>query len=361
MRELTIDARLLSTGIGSYTFNLISRLKGCGDLYLRALTVAANQGRLQPFCDRVDVVNAAIYSAHEQFSIPMATRQTMLLHVPHYNVPLAYMGVRLVTIHDLTHILDCTFRKTLKSRLYGKPMLRFAARSADHIFTVSEYSKMQIVRHLDVPPEKVTVTYNGVGKQFCSVGCEDPEVVRQRFTIPGKFILFVGNLKPHKNVPTLLRAFAKVRDTLELHLVIIGDDASGRPALQRLAAELAIQGSVNFIRSVQQQDLPSLYSAASLVVMPSFEEGFGLPVIEAMACGTPVVCSNAASLPEVAGDAACMFDPHDDDSLADAIQRVLGSESMQADMRQKGIKQATKFSWNDVALRHYQIYSRYLN
>src|SRR3954469_514934 len=123
--KITIDARWLNTGIGTYTFNLVRGLKSCGDLYLRALTCSENQSRLKPFCDRVDVVNARMYSPQEQFSMSLAARNARVLHVPHYNVPLAYAGIRLVTILDLTHILDASFRRTLKSWIYARPMLNF--------------------------------------------------------------------------------------------------------------------------------------------------------------------------------------------------------------------------------------------
>lgn len=363
-RQITIDARWLSTGIGTYTYNLVSRLKSCGDIYLRALTLERHLNSLQPFCDRVDVVNSRMYSAEEQFSVPMATREARVLHVPHYNVPVAFKGVRLVTIHDLTHILDETFSRTMKSRVYGRPMLKFAARSADHIFTVSEYSKKQIVNHLNVPPDKITVTYNGVNDRFRNVDqAKAAEIVSEQFGLNPSFVLYIGTLKPHKNVPTLLRAFAMLRkqNAIEHDLVIVGNDAVGRPALMQLAAQLGVHDFVKFIPSVPHKDVPNFYAAASVVVLPSFEEGFGLPVLEAMACGTPVICSNAASLPEVAGEAAVMFDPHDEQSLSEAIEQVLGSETLQREMRQKGIERSAKFSWNDFALRHYEIYCRYFD
>jgi glycosyltransferase involved in cell wall biosynthesis len=362
MNAVTLDARWLSTGIGTYTFNVLSRVKACGNVYLRALTVPKHRATLEPFCDRVDIVDAGIYTIREQIQIPIAARKSSVFHAPHYNAPLLYSGALLVSILDLTHILDETFRRTLKSRLYARPMFHMVARKAAHIFTLSEYSKRQIHQTLAVPNEKITVTYCGVCPQFKPRDKESARaVVLRDLGLDSRFILYIGNLKPHKNVPTLLQAYADLRahNEIEQKLLIVGDDPMGRSQLQTQAHRLRIQDSVAFVPFVSDQLLPMIYAAADLLVFPSFEEGFGLPIIEAMACGTPVVSSNTASMPEVAGDAAVMFDPKNGEALAHAIVTVLSSSDMHACLREKGFIQAKRFDWQDCAMRHYQVYREY--
>ncbi len=350
----------MSSGIGRYTRGFLGALKSCGPVRLRVITTSASCA-LFAYADDIRVANVPIYTLAEQLAVPRAAAGAALLHVPHYNIPLAHRGTLLVSIHDLTHLLDAGFRHSWKTRLYGRPMLRSAARNAAHIFTVSEYSKAQIVNHLDVAPDKVTVAYNGVSDEFRPI---PPGTARacmhQRFGVDEPYLLYVGNLKPHKNVPALLRAFAhSSRLQRDFRLLIVGDDATGRTSLQGMAKQLGIAQRTTFLPFVEPRDLPALYSAAAVVVQPSREEGFGLPVIEAMACGTPVVCSHAASLPEVAANAARYFDPLRPDELCEVLERVVGSPALQSEMRCAGLDRAACFTWRDCAQRHYEIYRRF--
>jgi glycosyltransferase involved in cell wall biosynthesis len=357
--RVTVDARWLSTGIGTYTLGFMRELKACGPINLRALTMSTHVNKLS-FADSIERLDVPIYSLREQIDVPRVTGRG-LLHVPHYNIPLAHRGPLLVSILDLTHLLDGTYRRNLKVRLYAEPMLHMAARKAQHIFTLSEYSKRHIVERLHVSPEKVTVTYCGVGAQFRPM---DRAVARATiaaaYGVYQPFVLYIGNLKPHKNVSGLLRAFAAHRVLQrEAHLLIVGDDRTGRPLHQREARNLGIAESVTFLPRVAAGDLVSLYNAAELVVLPSFEEGFGLPVIEAMACGTPVACSQAASLPEVCGDAALTFDPRDPGQIAYTLVRLLNDNYMRGWLRTRGFEQASRFSWHDCARLHYHAYRRF--
>ena len=362
MSSLCIDARWLYTGIGTYTLNLVRELSKHSELELHGLTFSQHDAALRPYCNSLRVVNAPIYSVGEQFAVERATRAFPVLHVPHYNAPLIRSGTLLITIHDLTHILDARFRSTLKSRMYARPMLRLAARKAAHIFTVSEYSKRRIVEYLDVPSEKVTVTYNGVGPQFFPVCRETArQTVQRECGVARPYVLYVGNLKPHKNVDGLLQAFALAwhRTAGSFELLIIGDDAISGPALKGLAAKLGIAAATKFAGRVSDEVLRCAYSAAELTVLPSFEEGFGLPILESMACGTPVACSRVASLPEVAGDAAEYFDPHDIESMATTIERLLQSDTDRSRLRELGFANAQRFTWSSCADRHLEIYRRY--
>lgn len=250
----------------------------------------------------------------------------------------------------------------MKSRVYARPMLRLAAGKAAHIFTVSEYSKRQILEHLEVPAEKVTVTYNGVGPQFFPEPRETAmHTVQLRCGVTRPYILYVGNLKPHKNVDGLLRAFALVcaRTASNCELLIIGDDTTDGPALKKLATDLEVRDAVRFAGKVSDDVLRSAYSAAEVTVLPSFEEGFGLPVLESMACGTPVACSCAASLPEVGGVAAEYFDPHDIDSIAAVMERLLQSQEERERLRKLGFSNARRFTWAACAEHHLSVYRQF--
>ena len=364
MSSLCIDARWLYSGIGTYTFNMVRELGQCPELELHCITMSEHRAKLQPLCDRISIVDVPIYSVREQFAIERVARKFSVLHVPHYNAPLLRSGTLLITIHDLTHILDDQLRNTWKSRLYARPMMRMAAKKAAHIFTDSAYSKRQILEHLDVPAEKVTVSYLGVGPQF-SPECREMamQTVQRECGVKRPYVLYVGNLKPHKNVTGLLRAFALAqnRTARDYELLIIGDDSSGGE-LTGLAAGLGIGAVTRFAGRVSDDTLRSAYSAADLTVLPSFEEGFGLPVLESMACGTPVACSRAASLPEVGGDAAEYFDPRDCDSIATAMERVLSATPEdRAELQRKGFEQAGRYTWSACAKRHLEVYRRYLS
>jgi glycosyltransferase involved in cell wall biosynthesis len=363
MQTLALDARWLHTGLGTYTLNLIRELTARTDIPLHLLTRPEYRRTLSKFTEDIAVVDAPIYSLAEQFKVAHAARHYNVLHVPHYNAPLLYKGFLLVTIHDLTHILDENFRKTVKSWLYAQPMLRLVARRADHIFTVSEYSKRQIVDELGIASGKITVVWNGIGPHIYPEPREIArEKISQALSVAAPYILFVGNLKASKNVSGLLQAFSLLKSRLDLphHLLVVGDDAAGRPQLMKLAQRLRLDKSLVFVSRLNDDQLRAAYAGADLTVLPSFEEGFGLPLIESMACGTPVACSHAASLPEVAGAAAEFFDPHDADSIASTIENVLVSSSRWRELHRLGLERAQIFTRQACGERHFDVYRKYL-
>lgn len=363
MRSLVLDARMLSTGIGTYTLNLISELVKQKGIPLRLLTSSQGREVLKQFNRDVGVIEAPIYSLSEQFQIPRAVAKSDVLHVPHYNAPLLRRGTLLVTIHDLNHILDRSYRRTIKSMLYAQPMLRLVARRADHIFTVSEYSKRRMMEHLGLGADRISVVYNGIGAHIFP---EDRDAARANvnrdFGFSGSYLLFVGNLKSNKNVPGLVQAFAVLQRRMKVahRLVIVGDDASGRQSVMELIRDLKLQDKVVHVPQVGYERIRSLYSGADLTVLPSFEEGFGLPVVESMACGTPVACSRSASLPEIGGEAAEYFDPRDPESIAAAIETVLLSSDRWRDLQKLGLERAGHFTREGFAARHLAVYSEFL-
>lgn len=359
-RRLVVDARWLRTGIGSYLLNVLEGgRRHRNGTAVEAIVRPGDVRRVASFCDEIRIVDLPIYTLREQIEIPRAARGADLLHVPHYNIPLAFRGKLLVTLHDLIHIMDPAVQRSLPARLYARPMLRLAARRARHIITVSEYSKNQIIEHLHVSPRKVTVIYNGVHPRFRPVRRSEA-LAKAAAVIParGPFILYVGNLKPHKNIGCLLQAFALWRSHggSDHQLVIVGDESKWKKSLIETCVRLRIQEGVIFVSHVSHDLLPNLYAAADLLVLPSYLEGFGLPAIEAMACGTPVVCSRAASLPEVAGDAAEFFEPSSAEDLAAAIRRVLESPERGAGLRRKGLARASRFSWDECGRLHWRLY-----
>jgi len=210
----------------------------------------------------------------------------------------------------------------------------------------------------------VSVIYLGVGDHFRP--CDRARASLRVSTLLGlkrPYILFVGNLKPHKNVRTLLRAFAeiRVRKNLDHHLLILGDDRKWKASLVSECGQLGIKEHVHFVPQAAYEELPWVYGAADLFVMPSLIEGFGLPVLEAMACGTPVVCSRAASLPEVGGNAVDYFDPSSEDDLAAALERVLGSHELQQTLRCRGFERVKLFPWSQTARQTLDLYRSVLH
>src|ERR1700690_1325900 len=358
---VTIDARWLVGGIGTYTANLLSGLAGhTNGLEFHAIARSKDADRVGGWCSRVKVINAPIYTLREQFLVPRAARECDLLHVPHFNAPVLYRGLLLVSIMDVIHISSPAYRNSFASSMYARPMLHWAARKAAHVVTVSEYSKAEIVRALGIPASKITVIHCGVDDQFrVQEKKEAFEAVKRVLPVCVPYLLYVGNLKPHKNILTLLRAFAqwRTRGNTAHSLVIVGEDSRWKPPLLEECTALGIRECTIFVPHVSQELLPKIYSAADALIMPSTVEGFGLPVLEAMACGTPVVCSNAGSLPEVAGEAALYFDPARAEDLANAIGRLLLSPELQERLPSAGLARAGQFSWQESTRKHIELYN----
>ena len=360
-KTVTIDARWLVGGIGTYTRNLLQEFHRYANGFdIQAIVRERDSASVRNFCDEVTIVDVPIYTFREQLLIARASRHCDLLHVPHFNAPLLHHGPLIVSIMDVIHLGSPAYRRNLGTLLYARPMLNAVARKADHIVTVSNFSKNQIIQTLGIPGSRITVIPCGVGKEFTAdfSPSKFKEVVQSlRLRLP--FILYVGNLKPHKNVQTLLRAFAHLRrhDRLRHSLLIVGEDPKWKSTVVNECLNLGIGDCTIFASQVSQSFLPLIYANADLLVMPSTLEGFGLPVLEAMACGTPVVASSAASLPEVGGNAALYFDPLSADELAVQIERVLQSHELRVSLRNLGIQQATQFSWEKAARRHIELYS----
>jgi len=363
-KTVTIDARWLVGGIGTYTRNLLQEfLHHENGFTIQAIVRKRDSASVRKFCTGVTVVDHPIYTFREQILIARASRHCDLLHVPHFNAPLLHRGPMIVSIMDVIHLSSSAYRRSLGTFFYARPMLNAVARKADHIVTVSHHSKSEIMQALGIPGSKITVIPCGVSEEFApqspSVESRDAAKI---LGIQTPFLLYVGNLKPHKNVVTLLRAFAQLRKHSKLRhsLLIVGDDARWKRSVVDECVRLGIRDCTTFLPHVSQSLLPRVYAAADLLVMPSTVEGFGLPVLEAMACGTPVIASRTASLPEVAGDAAIYFDPASSEELGVQIERILHSPELQASLRNKGIQRAKQFTWRQSARQHIELYNRLL-
>jgi glycosyltransferase involved in cell wall biosynthesis len=263
-----------------------------------------------------------------------------------------------LTVHDLIFRRYPQHHKPL-NRWYLNATMPLYCRRADHIIAVSEQTKRDVIAAYGAPPEKITVIYEAADERFRP---QPPEVVaeaRGRYRLPARYLLFVSTIEPRKNLIRLLAAFERLHaERLTDALVIVGrrgwlyDDFFA--VLERSPARQA----VIFPGWVDDVDLPAIYAGAQVFAFPSLFEGFGLPVLEAMACGTPVVCSNSSSLPEVGGDAALLVDPLDVDALTGALDRVLRDPARAADLRASGLAQAARFSWPRAAAETAAIYHR---
>ncbi len=281
-----------------------------------------------------------------------------IFHATDHLLPRFFRIKSVFTLHDLIFLFHPETHKPLNRWFLALMMPRFL-RAADAIIAVSECTKRDAVRHYGIPEEKITVIYEGVSPRFRPADPETVRAVRAKYGLPERFILYVGTIEPRKNLTALLEAYAALlsRNTrYAARLVIVGKKGWLYEGFFRRLRELGLEERVHFTGYVPDEDLPALYSAATLFVFPSLYEGFGLPVLEAMACGTPVVCSGTSSLPEVAGDAALLVDPTDIPALAAAMERALTDEALRASLRARGLERARRFTWEEAARQTITIY-----
>jgi glycosyltransferase involved in cell wall biosynthesis len=266
---------------------------------------------------------------------------------------------RIVTIHDAFTYIHPETHNTLDNWRY-RWMLPEAARRADTVITVSECSKRDLRQYIGLGEEQVVITPEGVSPRFKPItdGVERREVL-DRYGITQAYILYLGGINPRKNIRRLLEAFAQVREHCpKVTLVIAGKRQWQLEEIDATFERLNLHGQVHFTGYVDEADLPALYSAAELFVFPSLYEGFGLPPLEAMACGTPVIASKTSSLLEILNDAALTVDPYDVYDLAEAIKRVLTDQTLRSNLRVRGLERASHFTWQRTARETLQVYSQ---
>jgi alpha-1,3-rhamnosyl/mannosyltransferase len=364
--RVAIDARKLHDyGIGTYVRNLLRELaRQNDDAEYVLLCAPADVGALRDLGSRFHpcVVRAGSYSAREQWAVPWALRRADvdLFHAPHYVVPPLTTRRFVVTIHDCIHLRFPQYLPSRGAFYYARAMLTMAARRSARVLTVSQASKDDILHYLKVPSDKVEVIYNALDTTLAGEPTpEDVARVRERFLLTSPFILYTGNIKPHKNVDRLIEAFSILRRSgvEDVKLLIIGDEISKYPNLRRLVHRFQIHQHVRFLGFVPDATLAVLYRQAAVFVFPSLYEGFGLPPLEAMAAGAPVITSNISSLPEVVGDAAILIDPMDSGAIANAMGRVLGDPALRDDLIRRGRQRVKTFSWERSVARVRQVYA----
>jgi glycosyltransferase involved in cell wall biosynthesis len=362
--RIGIDARKLHDfGIGTYIRNLLRQLSRLDhDTEFVLLCRPEDGPQLETLGENFRAVfeTAGNYSVAEQLRIPLTLKRerVTLFHAPHYVLPPLVQCRSIVTIHDCIHLM---FPQYLPNRFalgYAKASMAMAARRANRVLTVSETSKRDIIRFFGTPSEKIDVIYNAFDERFGRNPDEDAVMrVRERFQLQDPFVLYAGNVKPHKNLERLIEAFHLVRSGgLDLKLVLIGDEISKYAALRRAVHRHQLHPYVRFLGYLPEETLAIMYRLAGVFVFPSLYEGFGLPPLEAMASGTPVVTSNVSSLPEVTGNAALLVDPYNPEAIAEAIARVITDATLSDELRRKGLARARQFSWETSVRRIRDIY-----
>lgn len=363
--RIAIDVRKLRDfGIGTYIRNLLKYLPRLDqDTEYILLCRAEDRDVLRQLGPnfRPVVHTSRPYSVREQLSVPARLLQESadLFHAPHYVLPPLVPCKSIVTIHDCIHLMFPQYLPNRFAYTYARVSLRVAARKAECILTVSETSKTDILRYCNVPADRVVVIYNAIDERFAvQPPRELVDRTRERYQLDSPFALYVGNIKPHKNLERLIDAFHLVRrEGFErLRLLIIGDQILKYPRLRRAVDRYKLHKHVRFLGFVPDETLAALYRLATVFVFPSLYEGFGLPPLEAMASGTPVVTSNCSSLPEVCGDAAVLVDPYDAESIAEGIRRVLSDPDFRAGLIERGLGRVRDFSWEASIRRVHEVY-----
>lgn len=374
--KIGFDACLLSyrRGIGNFVYHILSHLASldCNHQYLLYLTTKPKYFNLslpENFTFRSFVCLS--YILWEQVQLPLAAIYdgVDILHCPANTGPLFLPHrIKLVlTIHDVMYLLPYTVVPPSLSlyqrlgRIYRRWVVPRVAKRADAIITVSYHSRQDILNILQVSSERVFVIYGAPGPAFYPLSNKEKiERTKQRYRIRNRFILALGGLDPRKNTAGVLQAFKRFRERLkgDYQLVIVGLPKTGQKLFSSIAMKLGIVENVVFTDFVPEEDLVALYNGADVFLYPSFYEGFGLPVLEAMACGTPVVASNAGSIPEIAGEAALLIDPQDVEALALAIEEIITNQTLRQELIARGFKHVKKFSWDKAARKLLAVYER---
>ena len=282
-----------------------------------------------------------------------------LYHYPHFDLPLGLRRLPLViTIHDLYPLTVPDYCSSLKRR-YFYHLTKRNLRRVHRIIAISQYTHKGILENFDIPPEKITIINQGRSASHHPI--DDTELLQQiklKYHLPDQFILYTGNHKPHKNLHRLFQAYANLpTDTRQTFpLILTGPLTADTEQLRTAAQSLAITDSVTFLGAVDADDLPALYNLASLCVLPSLYEGFGVTPLEAMACGTPAVCSNTTAIPEVVGDVARSFDPYSIDEITAALTAALEKDVNNPQLRQSCLAQAEKYTWTKTARKTFDLY-----
>ncbi len=359
-----IDARLVyysQAGIGQYILHLVDGLAQVDDENEYILLQSRKDDTT--ILEKPNFRRVSLWTpSHHRFERHALNVELMrlgldVLHSPDFIPPHRPTCKSVITVHDLAFLLYPHFLTKESARYYGH--IDQAVRWTDHIIAVSESTKRDTIQHLGVADDKITVVHEAANPIFRPIDREEARAhVRNRHGVDGPYVLFVSTIEPRKNVPTLLRALWQLMECYkeDVRLVLAGGKGWLFEDVFAVVDELKLNGRVHFVGRVPSNDLLYLYNAAEMLAHPAFYEGFGLPPLEAMACGLPTVVSDVASLPEVVGDAGLLIDPHDADELTVAMWRVLNDAALRQEMQDKGLRQAKRFSWKRAAQETLEIY-----
>ena len=358
MRRLGIDARKLADfGIGSYLQGLLGELVVLAEESDVVVLVAAESRDLLPELPerwRLVEVEAPGYSAWEQLAVPLAAARAGVgvLHVPHYVIPLLFPGRLIVTIHDIIHVLFPEFLRRSLGFAYARFLIRAAVRRSSRVVAVSRTTADDLRRLFGASEARLRVIPNGVHEAFFAAG--DPaadETVRARLGVRQPYFLHVGNHKPHKNVEGVLKAY---------QILVRGGFAAAPPLvlagaftptgeLARRAAAMGLADRVSCLGHLERSELAALFRGAAVFIYPTLYEGFGLPVLEAMACGAPVVAGDVPAIREVAGEGVLRVNPLDVVELAATLRRLVDQPDLCGQLRARGREAASRYHWRQAA------------
>jgi alpha-1,3-rhamnosyl/mannosyltransferase len=364
--RLALDLRTVTPrfpGIGRYAASLAAALGAARDLELTLLCPPSAAASLPEVPrERRIVCAASPLSIRQQWVVARLLRRAgvQAYHSPYYVMPYRPGVPAAVTCYDLIPRLHPEYFSAAE-RLTFRVAHGLALRTASIVLAVSETTRADLVRLCRVDPARVVVTPLAAASPFRPYPADAVAAVRGRLALDGPYALYVGTNKPHKNLGRLVRAWhlsGLGTGPRRWRLVIAGPWDPRYPEAERLVRQLGLDGVVVFAGVVPEDDLPALYGGAGLFVCPSLHEGFGLPVLEAMACGAPVACSRAGALREVAGDAAVLFEPRDVGAIAEALRRVAGDRELGAELRRRGMARAAQFDWQTTGQRTVDAYRR---
>lgn len=368
--RIGIDCRMFAahfTGIGRYTYELVKNLEKLSmtdeDASRHQYILFLNDPEYSAYTSESPnfkkvLVNAKHYSLKEQtkFLRILNKEKLDIMHFTHFNAPILYKKPFVVTIHDLTHTLFPGRKmRGLPYRIAYNAVVKSAVTKAKHIIAVSENTKQDLIKILQIPKEKITVVYEGVNAEYRRLfeqeKIEALERLNKTFSITQPYLLYTGVHRYHKNLPRLIRAFDKVSEKFKnLQLVITGKDDPLYPEAKQEVNRLHLQNRVIYTGLVSEEDLVALYNLSLTYVFPSLYEGFGLPILEAFACGTPVCASRSSSIPEVASkENAIFFDPTNEMDMAEAISTLVGDDQLQKELIKRGLLRIKDFSWEKMA------------
>ncbi|MFT8872955.1 MAG: glycosyltransferase family 1 protein [Sporolactobacillus sp.] len=344
---LAVDARKIhDSGIGTYITHVLPLLTA--RMQETDFCLLGDPAALAPLADgeRVTVTacRAKEYSLAEQVDVLRAVpRHADLLWVPHYNIPYFYRGRMIVTVHDAFHLAMPQYVGGALKKCYARTMFRRVQKKAARIVTISQFSKQEIIRLSGCPAEKIRVIYNGVGREWF-----EKSGAASTFS-DSSYIVYVGNVKPHKNLKTLIQAFNRIKSAVPHKLLIIGQREGFVTGESGLEALTGADGRIAFTGRLSDQELRRTVSGADLLVLPSLYEGFGLPPLEAMACGTAVAASDIPPVREACGECAAYFNPHDAEMMGQTILQLLTDREARERLVREGNSYVRRFTWEQCA------------